>query len=94
MAAPGEKSFRVLNITRVSLWLLCNVHFVRRRKGPAYGQDRVLVPPPSRDLADLKARFIAAVKNSDAPLLTRVWQELEYCIDVYRVTPGAHIEHL
>jgi hypothetical protein len=37
---------------------------------------------------------IVAVKNIDAPMLTRVWQELEYCIDVCRVTGGAHIEHL
>jgi hypothetical protein len=34
----------------------------------------------------LKARIIAAVKN--------VWQELEYLIDVCRVTRGAHIELL
>jgi hypothetical protein len=34
------------------------------------------------------------VKNIDAPMLARVWQELEYRIDVYRVTRGAHIEHL
>jgi hypothetical protein len=27
-------------------------------------------------------------------LLTRVWQELEYRIDVCRVTRVAHIEHL
>jgi hypothetical protein len=47
-----------------------------------------------RDLADLKARIIAAVKTIDAPMLTRVWQELEYRIDVCRVTRGAHIEHL
>jgi len=26
--------------------------------------------------------------------LTHVWQELEYHIDVCRVTRGAHIEHL
>jgi hypothetical protein len=32
--------------------------------------------------------------NIDAPILTRVWQELEYRIDVCRVTRGAHIEHL
>jgi len=38
--------------------------------------------------------MIAAVKNIDAPMLTRVWQELEYRIDVRRVTRGAHIEHL
>jgi hypothetical protein len=33
-------------------------------------------------------------KTIDVPLLTRVWQELEYRIDVCRVTRGAHIEHL
>jgi hypothetical protein len=47
-----------------------------------------------RDFADLKARIIAAVKNIDAPMLTRVWQKLEYRIDVCRVTRGAHIEQL
>ena len=47
-----------------------------------------------RDLTGLKARIIAAVKNIDAPILTRVWQQLEYHIDVCRVTRGAHIEHL
>jgi Holliday junction resolvase-like predicted endonuclease len=38
--------------------------------------------------------IIAAVKNIDAPMLTRVWQELECRIDVCCVTSGAHIEHL
>jgi hypothetical protein len=46
------------------------------------------------DIADLKARIIAAVKNIDAPMMTRVWQELEYHIDVCRVTRGAHSEYL
>jgi hypothetical protein len=77
------RCFACCNITRVSLWLLCNVYFVQstQRTRP-------------RDLADLKARIIAAVKNIDALMLTRVWQELEYRIDVCRVTRGAHIEHL
>jgi hypothetical protein len=52
------------------------------------------VPTLPRDLADLKARIIAAVKNIDEPMLTHVWQELEYRIDVCRDTRGAHIEHL
>ena len=56
--------------------------------------NRVLVPPLPCDLADLKARIIAAVKNIDAPMLTRVGQELEYRIDVCRVTRGAQIQHL
>jgi hypothetical protein len=47
-----------------------------------------------RDLAVLLARIIATVKNIDAPMLTRLWQELEYRIDVCRVTRGARIEHL
>ena len=47
-----------------------------------------------RDLVDLMPRIIAAVKNIDAPMLTRVWQEVEYRIDVCHVTRGAHIEHL
>jgi hypothetical protein len=54
----------------------------------------VYVPPLSRDLADLKARIIAAVKNIDAPMLTRARQELEYRIDVCRFTRGAHIEQI
>ena len=29
-----------------------------------------------------------------APMMTRVWQELDYRIDVCRVTRGEHIEHL
>jgi hypothetical protein len=32
----------------------------------------VYVPPLPRDLTDLKARITAAVKNIDAPMLTRV----------------------
>jgi hypothetical protein len=57
-------------------------------------KDRVFVPPLPRDLADLNARIISAVKNIDAPMLTRVWQELENRIVMYRVTRGAHTEHL
>jgi hypothetical protein len=40
------------------------------------------VPPLQRDLSDPKERIIALVKNIDAPMLTRVVQELEYRIDV------------
>jgi hypothetical protein len=59
-----------------------------------YVKDRVFVPSLPRDLFDLKTWITAVVKNIDAPMLTRVWQELEYRIDVCRVTRGAHIEHL
>jgi hypothetical protein len=67
------------NITRVSLWVMCKVNSCKVRKG-------YLPQPLPRDLADLKARIITAVRNIGAPMLTRAWQ----C----RVTRGAHIEHL
>jgi hypothetical protein len=59
-----------------------------------YVKDWVFISPLPRDLADLKAWIIAAVKNIDASILTHVWQELEYSINVCRVTRGAHIEQL
>jgi len=59
-----------------------------------YVKDRVFVPPLPRDLIDLMAWINAAVKNIDAPMLTCVWRELEYCINVCHITRGAHIEHL
>jgi len=82
MAAPGEKSFCVLEY-HTSLWLLCNVHFVQST------QSTTATWPPWP-----KAQIIEAVKNIDAPMLTRVRQELEHHIDVCRVTHGAHVEHL
>jgi hypothetical protein len=59
-----------------------------------YVKDQVFVPLLPRDLADLKAWIIAAVKNTDAPMLMCVWQKLEYHIDVCRVIHAAHIKHL
>jgi len=84
MAAPGEKSFCVLEYhTSKCVWILCNVHFVQSTQ-----MNRL------QDLDDLEPRIIAAVKNIDAPVLTRVWQGIEYSSDVCRVTRGSHIEHL
>ena len=84
MAAPGKKSFCVLEYHTSK-----SVVTVHRAFRAMYSS-----PPLPRDLADLKARIIAAVKNIDAPVLMRMWQELEYRIDVCRVTRGAHMEHL
>jgi hypothetical protein len=55
-----------------------------------YVKDWVFVPPLPHDLTDLKAWIIAAVMNIDAPMLTRLWQELEYRIDMCRAIRGAH----
>jgi len=87
MAAPGEKSFCVLEYHTCK-----SVVTLQRAFRAKYA--KAFVPPLPCDLADLKARIIAAAKNIDAPMLKRVWQELEYRKDVCRVTGGAHIEHL
>ena len=86
MAAPGEKSFCVLEYHTSNC-----VVTVQRAFRAKYA--KVFVPPFLRDLADLKARIIAVVKNIGAPMLTRVWQKLEYRIDVCRVTRGALVEY-
>ena len=70
MAATGETSFCVLEYHTSKCVLT-----VQRKYG-GYVKNQVFVPPSPRDLVDLKAQIIAAVKNIDAPMLTRMWQEL------------------
>jgi hypothetical protein len=47
-----------------------------------------------RDLPQLRQRIVEAVAAIDRQILKRVWQELDYRIDICRVTRGGHIEHL
>jgi hypothetical protein len=47
-----------------------------------------------RDLPQLRRRFVGAVAAIDRYMLQRVWQELDYKIDICRVTKSGHIEHL
>jgi hypothetical protein len=57
-------------------------------------KDIVYVPPLPTTLQELKERITAAVMNIDRQMLLKVWAELDYRLDVCRVTKGAHIEHL
>jgi hypothetical protein len=47
-----------------------------------------------RDLPQLRRRIVEAVAVIDSQMLQRVWQELDYRIDICHVTEGGHIEHL
>jgi hypothetical protein len=47
-----------------------------------------------RDLPQLRQRIVEAVAVIDCQILQRVWQELDYWIDIFRVSKGGHIEHL
>ena len=53
-------------------------------------KDTVFVPP----LQDLRNRITAAVALVDRDMLTRVWNEMDYRIDVCRITKGGYIKHL
>jgi len=59
-----------------------------------YIKDRVFVPPLQESLNELKQRITTAVASVDKDMLRSVGTELEYRIDICRVTKGSHIEHL
>jgi len=59
-----------------------------------YVKVKVFVPPQPVSVPDLKNRITAAVETIRPYLLSRVWQELDYRLDVCRVTKVAYIEHL
>lgn len=54
----------------------------------------VYVPPLPQSLVELKERISAAVQTIDRTVLQNAWNELDYRLDLCRVTKGAHIEHL
>ena len=57
-------------------------------------KDRVYVPPLPNDMPELKRRIEHAVASITPDLLTNVWEELDYRLDVPLITKGAHIEHM
>jgi len=47
-----------------------------------------------RDLPLLRQSIVEAVAAIDRQMLQRMWQKLDYGIDICRVTKGGHSEHL
>jgi hypothetical protein len=58
-----------------------------------YVKNQVYVPPLPTSILELKVRNRTANETITADMQT-VWNELDYCVDVCRITKGAHIEHL
>jgi hypothetical protein len=56
-------------------------------------QRQGLRPSRSCYLDDLKQRITTATAGVE-DMLTRVWQEFDYRVDICCVTKGAYIEHL
>ena len=85
MAAPGEKSFCVLEYHTSKC-----VVTVQRAFRAKYAKD----PPSDKNIRARYKQFTetGCLCKQKTPMC--LWQELESRIDVSRVTRGAHIEHL
>jgi len=57
-------------------------------------KDTVFVPPLPSNFQDLRKRITAAVALVDRDMLTGVWNEMDYRIDVCRITKGGQTGHL
>ena len=57
-------------------------------------KDTVSVPPLPANLQHLRNPITTAVALVDSVMLTRVWNEIDYRIDVCRITKGGHVENL
>ena len=60
----------------------------------SYVKDEVYVPPLPPSIPELKVRIRTAIETIIADMLQTVWKELEYRVDVCRITKDAHTEHL
>jgi hypothetical protein len=54
----------------------------------------VYVPPLPTTLEELKIRIKDAVHAAISDMISNVWEEFDYRIDVCRAAGGGHIKHL
>jgi hypothetical protein len=57
-------------------------------------KDNVYIPPMPVDLRELRDRIVNAIALVDVTFLNKLWDKLEYRLDVCHITWGSHIEHL
>jgi hypothetical protein len=59
-----------------------------------YIKDKVYIPPISTTLEELKFRIKDAVHAAISDMISNVWEEFDYRIDVCRAAGGGHIKYL
>jgi hypothetical protein len=57
-----------------------------------YVKDQVYVPSLPASISELKVGIRNTIGSITADMLQTVWNELDYRVDVCRITKGAHIE--
>jgi len=60
----------------------------------SYVKDQVYVPPLPASIPEMTVRIRIATATITADMLQTVWNELDYRVDVCRITKDAYIEHL
>jgi hypothetical protein len=91
MAANGsEKAFCVLTFHDVGQLQLSSGNSARN----SGRKDQIYVPPLPASIPELKVRIRTATETIIADMLQTVWNELDYHVNVCRITKSAHIEHL
>ena len=98
------KEILICAVANIQSYYTRNRHFQRYVVSPdltacvfflwGYIKDRVFVPPLPVSLNEPKQRITKAVASADEDMLRSVWTELDYSIDICRVTKGSSIEHL
>jgi len=93
-------SYAFLRLERILLRCYSSGHLVLQMQ-PAcdfflcvYVKDQVYVPPLPASIPELKVRIRTAIETITSDMLQSVWNELDYRVDVCRITKGAHLEHL
>jgi len=79
------------------LWVVHNTLQMQPHVISFYGgyvKDQVYVPPLPASIPQLKVRIRTAIETITADMLQTVCNELDYRVDVCRITKGAHIERL
>jgi hypothetical protein len=57
-------------------------------------KDNVYIPPMPVDLQELRDRIVNTIALVDVTFLDKLWNKLEYHLDVCHITRGSRIEHL
>ena len=59
-----------------------------------YVKDQNYFPPLPASIPEPKVRIRTSIETVTVDMLQTVWNELDYRVDICRITNGAHIEHL
>lgn len=57
-------------------------------------KDNVYIPSVLATLPELRRRITIAIENITSDVLARIWQELDYLLNICHITRGSHMEYI